>query len=503
MTHTAPENPVQKNPVQKKLALKNPALLKQTCLFGLQQNPWQPAKDAKSVPVNNPFTGEKLADVPALSAEEISSAITASETAQTAWAMQTAAKRSRLLLAWADLIDENKADLASIMTAEQGKPLAEAAGEIAYANSFIRWFAEEGKRIYGDVIPAKASHLRYTVLKQPVGVCAAITPWNFPAAMITRKVAPALAAGCSMVVKPATETPLSALALGELALQAGIPQGVLQIVTGSAQTIGSVLTADERVRKLSFTGSTQVGRKLMAQCAPTLKKLSMELGGNAPFIVFADADIEAAATGLVASKFRNAGQTCICANRVYVHESIKEAFLAAFIPKVTALKVGNGADEGVHIGALINAAAIQKTQALLDDALQKGANLVLGGEKHAASDLSFMPTVLTDISQDMHIAHEEIFAPIAPVFTFSSEADVLAMANATEYGLAAYFYTQDHSRAWRVTEGLDYGMIGHNTGMISNEVAPFGGIKQSGFGREGSKYGIEEYLDIKYWCSQV
>ena len=389
------------------------------------------------------------------------------------------------------------------MTAEQGKPLTESRGEIGYANSFIRWFAEEGKRVYGDVIPANSTQLRHVVLKQPVGVCAAITPWNFPAAMITRKVAPAMAAGCTIIVKPATETPFSALALGALAEQAGIPAGVLQIVTGKSSTIGEILTGDARIHKLSFTGSTEVGRTLMAQCAPTIKKLSLELGGNAPFIVFDDADLEKAAAGLIASKYRNAGQTCVCANRVYVQDSIKDKFLDVFVKKVAELKVGNGLEEGVDIGPLINKKALDKVQALLKDALDKGAKLVTGGSVNDASELTYNPTIITDISSDMDIASEEIFGPIATIFTFKDEAEVIRAANDTIYGLAAYFYSSDYARSWRVTEELEYGMIGHNTGLISTEVAPFGGVKQSGFGREGSKYGIEDYITTKYWCSDI
>ena len=389
------------------------------------------------------------------------------------------------------------------MTLEQGKPLSEARGEVAYANSFIRWFAEEGKRVYGDVIAATNPNLRYTILKQPVGVCAAITPWNFPAAMITRKAAPALAAGCTMIVKPDSQTPFSAIAMMVLAEQAGLPKGVLQLVTGDAPTIGSVLTKDERIHKLSFTGSTAVGRLLMEQCASTVKKLSLELGGNAPFIVFEDADLEKAATGLIGSKYRNAGQTCVCANRVYVQDSIKDKFLEIFKAKVDALTVGNGMTSGVEVGPLINDKALQKVEHLLNDALGKGATLITGGDKNDASKLTFNPTIISDITPEMDIYREEIFGPIAPVFTFSSEEEVITMANDTIYGLAAYFYTNDLGRSWRVSEALEYGMVAQNTGLLSTEVAPFGGVKQSGFGREGSKYGIEEYITTKYWCMDV
>ena len=482
------------------LNLSNPDLIKQQCLI---KDGWHGANDDATIEVSNPFNGDVIGTVPSLTTADVNDAVTYSHKAQITWAAKTPQERAQLLQKWADLIDANKEDLAIIMTAEQGKPLAESRGEIGYANSFIRWFAEEGKRVYGDVIPATNSQLRYVVLKQPVGVCAAITPWNFPAAMITRKAAPALAAGCTIIIKPATETPFSALALGALAEQAGIPAGVIQVVTGQSSVIGDILTGDARIHKLSFTGSTEVGRTLMAQCAPTIKKLSLELGGNAPFIVFDDADLEKAAEGLIASKYRNAGQTCVCANRVYVQDSIKDEFLDIFIKKVAELKVGNGMEEGVNVGPLINEKALQKVQALLKDALDKGATLIAGGSTNNASALAYNPTVITDISADMDIASEEIFGPIAPVFTFSSEEEVIRAANDTIYGLAAYFYSSDYARAWRVTEGLEYGMVGHNTGMLSTEVAPFGGVKQSGFGREGSKYGIEEYVVTKYWCSDV
>ena len=482
------------------LNLSNPDLIKQQCLI---KDGWHAANDDATIEVSNPFNGDVIGTVPSLTTADVNDAVTYSHKAQITWAAKTPQERAQLLQKWADLIDANKEDLAIIMTAEQGKPLAESRGEIGYANSFIRWFAEEGKRVYGDVIPATQSQLRYVVLKQPVGVCAAITPWNFPAAMITRKAAPALAAGCTIIIKPATETPFSALALGALAEQAGIPAGVIQVVTGKSSVIGDILTGDARIHKLSFTGSTEVGRTLMAQCAPTIKRLSLELGGNAPFIVFDDADLEKAADGLIASKYRNAGQTCVCANRVYVQDTIKDKFLDIFIKKVAELKVGNGMEEGVNVGPLINEKALQKVQALLKDALDKGATLMAGGSTNNASALAYNPTVITDISADMDIASEEIFGPIAPVFTFSSEEEVIRAANDTIYGLVAYFYSSDYARAWRVTEGLEYGMVGHNTGMLSTEVAPFGGVKQSGFGREGSKYGIEEYVVTKYWCSDV
>ena len=482
------------------LQLANPDLLKQQCFI---KDGWHDASDAATIDVSNPFNGDVIGNVPSLTTDDVNDAVAASHEAQITWAAKTPKERAELLQKWADLIDANKEDLAIIMTAEQGKPLTESRGEVGYANSFIRWFAEEGKRVYGDVIPANQAQLRHVILKQPVGVCAAITPWNFPAAMITRKAAPALAAGCTMIIKPATETPFSALALAVLAEQAGIPAGVIQVVTGKSSTIGDILTGDPRIHKLSFTGSTEVGRTLMAQCAPTIKKLSLELGGNAPFIVFDDADLEKAAEGLIASKYRNAGQTCVCANRVYVQDSIKDKFLDVFVKKVAELNVGNGMDEGVDIGPLINKKALDKVQALLKDALDKGATLITGGSTNGASELSYNPTVITDISSDMDIAHEEIFGPIATIFTFKDEADVIRQANDTIYGLAAYFYSGSYARSWRVTEGLEYGIIGHNTGLISTEVAPFGGVKQSGFGREGSKYGIEEYVVTKYWCSDV
>ena len=482
------------------LQLANPDLLKQQCFI---KDGWHDASDDATIDVSNPFSGDIIGNVPSLTTDDVNDAVAASHEAQITWAAKTAKERAELLQKWADLIDANKEDLAIIMTAEQGKPLTESRGEVGYANSFIRWFAEEGKRVYGDVIPANQTQLRHVILKQPVGVCAAITPWNFPAAMITRKAAPALAAGCTMIIKPATETPFSALALAVLAEQAGIPAGVIQVVTGKSSTIGDILTGDPRIHKLSFTGSTEVGRTLMAQCAPTIKKLSLELGGNAPFIVFDDADLEKAAEGLIASKYRNAGQTCVCANRVYVQDSIKDKFLDVFVKKVAELNVGNGMDEGVDIGPLINKKALDKVQALLKDALDKGATLITGGSTNGASELSYNPTVITDISSDMDIAHEEIFGPIATIFTFKDEADVIRQANDTIYGLAAYFYSGSYARSWRVTEGLEYGIIGHNTGLISTEVAPFGGVKQSGFGREGSKYGIEEYVVTKYWCSDI
>lgn len=482
------------------LNLKDPSLLQTQALIN---NQWIGATNGETIDVTNPFDNQVLGRVPSLQKAQVEDAVKISYHAQIAWAQKTAKERADILTQWADLIDQHKDDLATIMTAEQGKPLTESRGEIGYANSFIRWFAEESKRIYGDVIPSTNQDLRYIVLKQPVGVCAAITPWNFPAAMITRKAAPALAAGCSMIVKPATETPLTALALGELAIRAGLPAGVLQIVTGKSSTIGGVLTQDARIHKLSFTGSTEVGRTLMSQCASTVKKLSMELGGNAPFIVFDDADLEKAATGLIASKYRNAGQTCVCANRVYLQASIKDKFLDLFKQKVEALTVGNGMQDGVDIGPLINQDALNKVQQLLADAVSKGATIVTGGKSHAASALSFEPTIITGITYDMDIATQEIFGPVAPVFIFETDEEVIAHANNTIFGLAAYFYTQSLARSWKVCEELEYGMVAQNTGLLSTEVAPFGGVKQSGFGREGSKYGVEEYVTTKYWCIDI
>ena len=457
-------------------------------------------------PIADPATGEVLARVPDLGAAETRRAIEAANTAWPAWRGLTAKQRGTILRKWFDLVLANADDLALLMTREQGKPLAEAKGEIVYGASFIEWFAEEGKRIYGDVIPSPAADRRLVVLKQPVGVCAAITPWNFPNAMITRKVAPALAAGCTVVVKPAEQTPLSALALAELAQRAGFPPGVFNVVTGSeraAPIIGAELTSNPTVRKLSFTGSTEVGRLLMAQCAPTVKKLSLELGGNAPFIVFDDADLDAAIEGAMMSKYRNAGQTCVCANRLLVQDGIYDAFAARLAARVAALKVGAGTEAGVTQGPLIDAAGLAKVEAMVADALAKGARVLTGGKRHERGGTFYQPTVLADVDATMRCAREEIFGPVAPLFRFRDEAEAVALANATEYGLAAYFYARDLARVWRVAEALEYGMVGINTGLISNEVAPFGGVKHSGIGREGSRYGIEDYLEIKYLCLAV
>ena len=475
--------------------MKNPELLRNACLINGE---WLAAAGAACIEVRNPATGDLVGSVPSFGAAETRRAIDAAEKAFHPWRAKTAAERARILRRWFELMMENQEDLARLMTLEQGKPLAEARGEIAYAASFIEWFAEEARRVYGEVIPSPLADRRLIVLKQPVGVCAAITPWNFPAAMITRKAAPALAAGCTMVVKPAEQTPLSALALAWLAQQAGVPPGVLNVVTGEPTTIGGELTSNPKVLKLSFTGSTEVGRLLMAQCAPTIKKMSLELGGNAPFIVFDDADLDAAVAGAMASKYRNAGQTCVCTNRFLVQQGVHDAFAQKLAAAVANLKVGNGLDDGVTQGPLIDDAGLAKVEELLADAVAQGARVLCGGKRHARGGTFFEPTVLSGATPAMRLAREEIFGPVAPIFSFRDEAEAVRMANDTEFGLAAYFYSRDIARAWRVGEALDYGMVGVNSGMISNEVAPFGGVKQSGLGREGSKYGIEEYLEIKY-----
>jgi succinate-semialdehyde dehydrogenase/glutarate-semialdehyde dehydrogenase len=483
------------------MQLRDPRLLRDQAYIA---GAW--CKGATTFPVADPASGEILADVAELGPAETRRAIAAAEAAWPAWRALTAKQRAAILRQWFDLIIANADDLALLMTREQGKPLAEARGEIVYGASFIEWFAEEGKRIYGDVIPSPAADKRIVVLKQPIGVCAAITPWNFPNAMITRKVAPALAAGCTVVVKPAEQTPLSALALAELAGRAGFPAGVFNVVTGSAAAaalIGGELTANPAVRKLSFTGSTEVGRLLMAQCAPTVKKVSLELGGNAPFIVFDDADLDAAVEGAMQSKYRNAGQTCVCANRLLVQDGIYDAFAARLAEKVKELKVGAGTEAGVAQGPLIDAAALAKVEALVADAVAGGARVLTGGARHALGGTFYQPTVLAGVTADMRCAREEIFGPVAPLFRFKTEAEAIALANATEYGLAGYFYARDLGRVWRVAEALEYGIVGVNTGLISNEVAPFGGVKNSGIGREGSRYGIEDYLEIKYVCLAV
>ncbi|RDE49442.1 MAG: NAD-dependent succinate-semialdehyde dehydrogenase [Candidatus Accumulibacter meliphilus] len=479
------------------MELADKSLLRQLCYINGQ---WVGADSALTFAVTNPATGEHLADVPDAGAAETRRAIEAAQLAQRTWSARTAGERAKVLRRWCELLLANQEDLARIMTAEQGKPLAESRGEITYAASFIEWFAEEGKRIYGDMIPPHHADKRILVSKEAIGVCAAITPWNFPAAMITRKVGPALAAGCSVVLKPAEATPLSALALAELAERAGVPKGVFNVLTGDPIAIGGELCANPTVRKLSFTGSTEVGRILMQQCAPTIKKLSLELGGNAPFIVFDDADLDAAVQGAMLSKYRNTGQTCVCANRLLVQEGVLDQFVEKLAAAVGALRVGNGAEEGVTQGPLIDDAAIAKVEELVADALGKGARVVCGGKPHSLGKTYYEPTILAGVTAQMRIAREEVFGPVAPVFAFKTEADAVAMANDTEYGLASYFYTENLARSLRVASALEYGMVGINTGLISTELAPFGGMKSSGLGREGSKYGIEDYLEIKYIC---
>lgn len=457
---------------------------------------WCAADSEQTLAVHNPANAELLGSVPKMGAAETQRAINAAHAALPAWREKTAAQRAKILRRWFELMLENQDDLALLMTLEQGKPLAEARGEIAYAASFLEWFAEEGKRAYGDTLPSPASSSRLMVIKQPIGVCAAITPWNFPAAMITRKAGAALAAGCTMVIKPASATPFSALALMVLAQQAGIPDGVLSVVTGSASAIGAELTSNPLVRKLSFTGSTEVGRTLLRQCAQDIKKVSLELGGNAPFIVFADADLEAAVSGAIAAKFRNAGQTCVCANRFYVHDSVYAEFAERLTAAVQQLSIGDGRTEGVNIGPLIDQDAVDKAQAHIADAVQLGASLQCGGKVTEGTFLQ--PAVLTDVPHNAILAREETFGPVAALMRFSDEQEAIALANDTEFGLAAYFYSRDIGCCFRVSEALEYGMVGVNTGLISNEVAPFGGVKASGLGREGSKYGLDEYMEIKY-----
>ena len=475
------------------IELKDPSLLPGRCLVGGQ---W--VSGPAQIEVTNPATGAVIAAVPRLGAAETREAIEAANRAWPAWRARTAKERSAILAQWYALMLANQDDLALIMTSEQGKPLAEARGEIAYAASFIQWFSEEAKRVYGDTIPAPVASQRIVVTKEPIGVCAAITPWNFPAAMITRKAGPALAAGCTMVVKPASQTPLTALALAVLAERAGVPAGVFSVVTGSARDVGDELADNPLVRKLSFTGSTEVGRRLMARTAATVKKVSMELGGNAPFIVFEDADLDAAVEGAIVSKYRNAGQTCVCANRLYVHSKVYEAFATKLAVAVSQLKVGEGTGTDVRIGPLIDGKAVQKVEQHIADAVAKGAKVVTGGQRHALGESFFEPTILSHVTQDMLVAREETFGPLAPLFRFETEDEVVAMANDTEFGLASYFYARDLGRVWRVAERLEYGMVGVNTGLISNEVAPFGGVKQSGIGREGSHLGMDDYLVVKY-----
>ncbi|HEY5762182.1 MAG TPA: NADP-dependent succinate-semialdehyde dehydrogenase [Rhodocyclaceae bacterium] len=479
------------------MKLKNTDLLRSQAFI---DGRWIDADDGQRLDVSNPANGNLVGNVPLMGSAETRRAILGADAALSAWRSRTAADRARILRGWFERIMANQEDLALLMTTEQGKPLAEARGEVAYAASFIEWFAEEGKRVYGDTIPATQADRRILVIKQPIGVCAAITPWNFPLAMITRKAGPALAAGCTMVIKPASQTPLSALALARLAEEAGIPPGVLSVVTGSATAIGGEMTANPVVRKLSFTGSTEIGIELMRQCADTVKKLSLELGGNAPFIVFDDADLDAAVAGALASKYRNSGQTCVCANRLLVQDGVYDSFVDRLAATVAQLKVGDGLDPQTTQGPLIDERAVAKVEAHIADALAKGARVALGGKRHHLGGNFFEPTILADVTTEMAVTREETFGPLAPVFRFRDENDAIAMANDTEFGLAAYFYSRDVGRVFRVAEALEYGIVGANTGLISTEVAPFGGIKASGIGREGSHYGIEEYLEVKYIC---
>jgi len=478
--------------------LQQPDLFKQSCYIDGQ---WVDAGSEGTIDVINPATGELVGQVPALGRHETQAAIKAAADAYVLWRQRTAKDRSQIMRRWYDLIMTHQEDLAVIMTAEQGKPLAESRGEIAYAASFVEWFAEEGKRVYGDTIPMGQPGKRIIVLKEPVGVCAAITPWNFPSAMITRKAAPALGAGCTIVVKPAAQTPFSALALARLAEMAGIPPGVFNVLCGPAAAIGAELTENPAVRKLSFTGSTEIGKKLMRACASTVKRLSLELGGHAPFIVFDDADLDAAVEGAIASKYRNSGQTCVCANRLIVQQGIYEEFAARLVKAVSSqLKVGNGFSEGVNQGPLIDLNAVRKVEEQIRDAVGKGARLACGGKRIGEAGYFFEPTILLDVTTEMIISREETFGPVAPLFTFATEEEAIALANDTPYGLASYFFSRDMGRIWRVAEGLEYGMVGINTGIMSTESAPFGGVKESGIGREGSRYGIDEYLEMKYLC---
>lgn len=479
------------------LQLRDPSLLRQQAHLN---GKWCDADDGTTVPVTNPATGEQIGTVPRMGAAETRRAIEAADAAWPAWRKRTAKDRSAVLRKWHDLMLSHAEDLAIIMTLEQGKPLAEAKGEVAYAASFIEWFAEEGKRVAGDMLQSPWEDKRLVVVKEPIGVCAAITPWNFPAAMITRKAGPALAAGCPMVVKPAESTPFSALALAVLAERAGIPPGIFSVITGSPRDIGEEMTSNPVVRKLTFTGSTEVGRLLMQKSASTVKKLSLELGGNAPFIVFDDADLDAAVDGAIISKYRNAGQTCVCANRIFVQDGVYDVFAAKLVAAVEKLKVGNGLEAGVTQGPLIDMNAVKKVEDHIADALANGGRLLTGGKRHALGQTFFEPTVIADVTAAMRVANEETFGPLSPLFRFKTDDEVIGMANDTEFGLASYFYARDIGRIWRVAEALECGMVGINTGLISNEVAPFGGVKQSGLGREGSKYGVDDYLVIKYLC---
>lgn len=479
------------------LILQDPALLRAQCFI---DGEWCDASGGATLDVRNPASGDLITTVPDAGAIETQIAVAAAEAAFVSWRERTAEERSRILRRWFDLMLQHQDDLALLMTSEQGKPLAESKAEIVYAASYIEWFAEEAKRVYGEVVPSPWRDKRIVVTREPVGVCAAITPWNFPAAMITRKVAPALAAGCTMIVKPAAQTPLSALAMAELAARAGVPRGAFNVVTGDARAIGNVLTSSPVVRKLSFTGSTEVGRLLAAQCAPTLKKMSLELGGNAPFIVFADADLDAAVEGALASKYRNTGQTCVCANRLLVQEDVYDVFAEKLARAVSGLRVGDGLETGVGQGPLIDLEALRKVEELVADATGLGGRVITGGRRHARGGTFYEPTVIVDATPNMRISREEVFGPVAPLFRFRSDEEAIRMANDTEFGLAAYLYSKNLQRVWRVASALEVGMVGINTGAISTAVAPFGGVKQSGMGREGSLHGIDEYVDTKYLC---
>ena len=479
------------------LKLKDPGLLRQQCFV---DGVWCDADSGETIEVTNPATGEVLGTVPKMGTDETRRAIEAANRAWPDWRQRTGKERAAILRDWYRLMMDNQEDLAIIMTAEQGKPLAESKGEIAYAAAFIEWFGEEAKRVYGDTIPGHTRDTRIVVLKEPIGVCAAITPWNFPAAMITRKAGPALAAGCPMVCKPATATPFSALAMAELAARAGVPAGVFSVVTGSASAIGTEMTSNPIVRKLTFTGSTEIGKVLMEQCAGSVKKVSMELGGNAPFMVFDDADLDAAVEGAIASKYRNTGQTCVCANRILVQDGVYDAFAKKLAAAVSKFKVGDGLKGETQQGPLIDMAAVDKIEQHIADAVSKGAKVVVGGKRHALGGSFFEPTIMVDVTPDMAVAREETFGPLAPLFRFGSDEEGVAMANDTEFGLAAYFYANDLNRVWKVAEGIESGIVGINTGLVSTEVAPFGGVKESGLGREGSHFGIEDYLEVKYLC---
>ena len=479
------------------ISLSDQKLFRQACYI---DGEWVEPGPRGTLDVDNPATGETLGVVPRLGREETRRAIDAASRAFPAWRRKTAKERAAVLRRWFDLMMANQEDLAKLMTLEQGKPLSESKGEVAYAAAFLEWFGEEAKRVYGDTIPGHQADKRIVVTKEPIGVVACITPWNFPLAMITRKAGPAIASGCTVVLKPASQTPFSALALAELAERAGVPQGVFNVITGSAAEIGGELTSNGTVRKLSFTGSTEIGKVLMAQCAATVKKLSLELGGNAPFIVFDDADLDAAVEGAIQSKYRNTGQTCVCANRLLVQANVYDAFSTKLADAVRKLQPAPGLENGATQGPLIDDKAVEKVESHIADALSKGASVLVGGKRHARGGRFFEPTILTGVTPAMAVAREETFGPVAPLFTFETEADAIALANATEFGLAAYFYGRDIGRIWRVAEALEYGIVGINTGLISTEVAPFGGVKESGIGREGSKYGIEEFVEVKYLC---